>query len=95
MSGTLDLGDIIKTLIENGVLTGQEYLSSIQLGSEVHGGSGSLQINNLSYSWTAKPSLIGTAGNDTFVISSMGGNDVIGNGGVDTVVYAIRIPTIR
>ena len=42
MSGTLDPGDIIKTLIENGVLTGQEYLSSIQLGPKCTGGSGNL-----------------------------------------------------
>ena len=66
MSGTLSLSDIFKTLIWDGALTGQEYLTSIQFGSEVHGGSGSLQINNLSTSWTEHPSLVGTSGNDTF-----------------------------
>jgi Bacterial Ig-like domain/RTX calcium-binding nonapeptide repeat (4 copies) len=86
MSGPLDLSDIIKQLIWNGVLTGKEYLTSLQLGSEVQGGTGSLQLN-ASYDWTANPSLIGTAGNDSFVITSSGGNQVLGNGGVDTVTY--------
>jgi len=75
-------------LIWDGVLTGQDYLTSLQFGSEVHGGTGSLQINSLGYNWTANPTLVGTAGNDTFSIASPGGNDVVGNGGVDTVVYA-------
>ena len=88
MSDTLSLSDIFKTLIWDGVLTGREYLTSVQFGSEVHGGSGSLQVNSLNYNWTAVASLVATGANDTFVITNMGGNDVIGNGGVDTVVYA-------
>ena len=88
MSATLSLSDIFKSLIWNGVLTGNEYLSAIQFGSEVHGDSGSLQVNSLGYNWTATPSLLGTSGNDTFVIANMGGNDVIGNGGIDTVDYS-------
>jgi Bacterial Ig-like domain len=87
LSNSLSLSDIFKTLIWNGVLTGQEYISDVMFGSEITAGSGGLHINNLSYNFTAKPSLVGTAGNDTFVINSMGGNNVIGNGGVDTVVY--------
>jgi hypothetical protein len=55
MSGTLRLSDIIKGLIRNGVLTGQEYITSLQFGSEVHGGSGSLRINSLSYDSIANP----------------------------------------
>jgi hypothetical protein len=54
----------------------------------VQGGSGNLQINSLSYDWTANPTLVGTAGNDTFSMRNSGGNHVLGNGGVDTVVYA-------
>lgn len=88
MSGTLSISDVIKELIWDGVLTGQDYLTSLQFGSEVQGGTGSLQINTLGYSWTANPTLVGTAGNDTFTIANPGGNDVVGNGGVDTVVYA-------
>ena len=87
MSGTISISDIIKGLIWDGVLTGQEYLTSLQFGSEVHGGTGSLQINSLAYNWTANPTSVVSAGN-TFSIATPGGNDVVGNGGVDTVVYA-------
>jgi hypothetical protein len=87
LSNSLSLSDIFKTLIWNGVLTGQEYISDVMFGSEITAGRGGLHINNLSYNFTANPSLVGTAGNDAFVINSMGGNNVIGNGGVDTVVY--------
>lgn len=66
MSGTLSISEIIKELIWDGVLTGEEYLASLQFGSEVLGGSGSLQINSLSYDWTANPTSVGTVGNDTF-----------------------------
>jgi len=88
MSGTLSISEIIKELIWHGVLAGQEYIASLQFGSEVQGGSGSLQINSLSYDWTANPTLVGSAGNDTFSMRNGGGNHVVGNGGVDTVVYA-------
>jgi hypothetical protein len=88
LSGTLSISDVIKTLIKEGVLSGHEYLSDVQLGAEIAGGTGGLNINNLSYNWNANQSLVGTAGNDTFVITSMGGNDIIGNGGIDTVVYS-------
>jgi hypothetical protein len=88
MSGTLSVSDIIKELIWNDVLTGKEYLASLQFGSEVQGGTGSLQISSLSYDWTANPASVGTAGDDTLSITNGGGNHVLGNGGIDTVVYA-------
>jgi hypothetical protein len=87
MSGTLSLSDIIKELIWDGVFAPHDYLASLQFGSEVHGGTGSLQLNSLSYDWTDRPTLIGTAGNDTFSMSGVDGNHVIGNGGIDTAVY--------
>jgi hypothetical protein len=74
-------------LIWNGVMTGQEYLTSPQFGSEVLGGTGSLRINSLSYDWTATPTLVGTAGNENFTMRSGGGNHAVGNGGVDTALY--------
>ena len=80
MSGMLSISEIIKELIWDGVMTGQEYLGSLQFGSEVQGGSGNLQINSLSYDWTANPTLVGTAGNDTFSITNSGGNHIRGNG---------------
>jgi Bacterial Ig-like domain len=87
MSGTISISDVIKGLIWDGVLSAQNYLADLQLGSEVLGGSGSLQVNSLGYNWTANATMVGTAGNDTFSIANPGGNDVVGDGGVDTVVY--------
>lgn len=55
MSGTLSISDVIKGLVRNGVLTGKEYLASLQFGSEVLGGSGGLRISKLRYDWTAIP----------------------------------------
>ena len=88
LSGTINISDIIKNLIWDGVITGQEYLSGAEFGAEPATGSGSLLVNNLSYQWSGTPTIEGTAGNDTFNIASPGGNHVEGNGGIDTVVYS-------
>jgi hypothetical protein len=88
LSGTLSISDVIKALIWNGAISGNDYLSDVQFGAEIAGGTGGLNINNLSYNWNANPSLVGTAGNDTFAITSVGGNHVLGGGGTDTVVYS-------
>jgi Bacterial Ig-like domain/RTX calcium-binding nonapeptide repeat (4 copies)/Glycosyl hydrolase family 12 len=87
LSGNISISDIIKGLIWNGTLTGNEYISGIEVGAEVGGGTGSLTINNLSYQWDAKPTVQLTAGNDSFNIAAAGGNHIVGNGGIDTVVY--------
>jgi Bacterial Ig-like domain len=88
MSGTLNISNILKELVLDGLMTGQEYLTSLQFGSEVQGGSGSLQINSLGYNWTANATTVLAAGENTFTITTPGGNDIVGNGGVDTVVYS-------
>jgi hypothetical protein len=87
MSGTLSLSNVIKELIWNGLMTGREYLGSLQFGSEVLGGTGSLQINNLSYDWTATPTSVGAAGSKAFYMTGGGGNHVVGSGVVDTAIY--------
>ena len=87
LAGTISISDILKSLIWHGVITGQEYLSGIEFGPEPGAGSGSLLVNNLSYQWNGTPTIELTAANDTFEIATPGGNDVVGNGGVDTVVY--------
>lgn len=83
LTGTINLGDIIKDLIWNGVLTGQEYIDDIQLGAEMIGGSGSLIVNNLSYQWDATTTQMGNALN----ISTVGGNHIVAGAGTDTVNY--------
>jgi hypothetical protein len=87
LSGTISLGDIFKTLIWNGVISPNELVSDIHFGSEVAAGQGSLQINNFSVSWQANPDITVPASN-TLGITSMGGNHILGNGKVDTVVYS-------
>ena len=87
LSGTISFSDILKTLIWDGVLTGSEYISGIELGAEVGGGAGSFTINNLSYQWIANANIEGTAGDDTLNIAATGGNHVVGHGGADKVAY--------
>lgn len=87
LTGTISISDILKGLIWNGSISGNEYISGIEVGAEVGGGTGSLTINNLGYQWNAKSTINGTTGNDTFTVTTVGGNHFVGNGGTDTVVY--------
>jgi hypothetical protein len=87
LSGTISFSNIMKTLVWDGVIAGSEYISGIELGAEVGGGTGSLTINSLSYQWNANPTVSLAAGQNKYSIASPGGNDIVGNGGVDTVVY--------
>ena len=88
LTGTISISDILKSLIWNGVITGQEYISGIEFGPEPGSGSGSLLVNSLNYQWTGTSTVQLTAGNDTFNITTPGGNDVVGDGGSDTVIYS-------
>ena len=88
LTGTISISDILKSLIWNGVITGQEYISGIEFGPEPGSGSGSLLVNSLNYQWTSTSTVQLTAGNDTFTITTPGGNDIVGNGGLDTVIYS-------
>ena len=82
------------------MITGQEYLSGVEFGPEVSWGTGSLLVNNLNYQWDGTPTIELATGNNTFDRATPGGNDIQGNGGVDTVVYSglysqFRIEDIR
>lgn len=46
-SGTIDIKAIMQKLKTIGIISGNEYISNIQLGAEVAAGSGSLTINKL------------------------------------------------
>ena len=87
LSGTISFSDILKTLIWNGVLTGSEYISGIELGAEVGGGTGSVTIDSLSYQWTANSNAEGSPRGYRFSITTAGGNYIIGHGSIDTVIY--------
>lgn len=52
LCGTIDIGAILKQLIAEGVISGNETISDISFGSEVGGGSGSLTVNSYSVNWT-------------------------------------------
>ena len=81
LTGNISISDILKSLIWNGVITGQEYISGIEFGPEPGSGSGSLLVNSLNYQWTSTSTVQLTASNDTFTITTPGGNDIEGNGG--------------
>lgn len=46
--GTIDLAAVFKTLQTMGILSANNYVASVQLGSEVSTGNGSLTVNSLS-----------------------------------------------
>ena len=87
LSGTISISDILKSLVWNGVIPEQEYLGGVQFGAEPQSGSGSVLINSLNYQWNANPTVTLAAGDNTYSVSTPGGNDIVGNGGSDTVVY--------
>ena len=87
LSGQIDVRHILFDLKKKGLLTGSEFVSGYELGAEVAGGSGSLNINSLSQTFSRFAS---TAGPDTLFgtldgdhISAGPGNDVLVGGGGD------------
>lgn len=56
LSGTIDVVAIIDYLVELGLMSRSEYLSCIELGSEVFSGSGSLTINNFDFTLATQDS---------------------------------------
>jgi hypothetical protein len=42
----------------------------------------------LSYQWVVNPTITLAAGNNTYNIAALGGNNIVGNGGLDTVIYS-------
>src|SRR5262249_12619130 len=69
LSGTISISNIIKSLIWNEVLSGDEYLSGIEFGPEISKGRGELQIEKLDYAWQTKEARVGSSANDVFDIS--------------------------
>ena len=96
LSSTISISDIFKTLIWNGLLTGHEYVGDIMFGAEVTAGLGRFQLNRFSNNWTANATQIGASGgNDTFTIGTIGGNNVFGRGGNNTVIYSGLFSTFQ
>ncbi|MBN1294722.1 MAG: hypothetical protein JXB48_22995 [Candidatus Latescibacteria bacterium] len=48
LSGPLDIHEFIDFLIEKGIISSDNYLTSIELGNEVVGGEGTAEIENYS-----------------------------------------------
>ena len=48
LSGTINFAAILKDLVAKGIINQNDYVSGVELGSEMMQGSGSLQVNNFS-----------------------------------------------
>ncbi|MDB5524801.1 MAG: hypothetical protein JWM58_2564 [Rhizobium sp.] len=88
LEADIDMHDILMELVERGLISDLDFLTGYELGAEVTGGKGSLDINQIShdldtYDANAQANtLVGTAGRDR--IYGLGGNDMIrGNAGDD------------
>jgi hypothetical protein len=87
---TFDMKDVLAYLVRKGLISGDDYVTGYELGSEVKSGSGELKINHLSHTFeTFEPanSLNGTSGRDRISgtdgsdnIKSFAGNDLIASG---------------
>jgi hypothetical protein len=85
LTGRLDIAAILRELKNLGIITGTEYLATVELGAELAVGQGSLTVNSLNYNiQTVNGTNIviggfrGTSGNDTFV----------GGPGIQTAVFS-------
>ena len=90
LSGTISYSNLLKDLIWKGVLTGHEYITTVELGAETMGGKGSLHVAALNYVEQRKALVSGTTGDDLFTAKAVGQNHVAGGAGTDTVAYAGR-----
>lgn len=68
--GTIDFGAVLAKLVSLGIVSPNEYLASIELGSEVFSGTGSLTINDFQITATTTPAVDGAT--TTFVANGSG-----------------------
>jgi Ca2+-binding RTX toxin-like protein len=54
--GNIDIGSVFQYLTDQGILTPNEYLNSVEFGAEVTSGAGGLQLNELSLAVSTKQS---------------------------------------
>ena len=92
LAGTLDLASILKELIWRGAISPDDYISGVELGTEIAGGQGTFKINSLSYDLTSKQT-VPVSG--TYVAKAVGSNFVVGSTGSDTVVYSEKISSLE
>lgn len=99
LKGTIDMRDILTELIERGLVSESDFVTGYELGAEITGGAGTLDINHVSHELDAygasrhadrlagtsgRDRVFGLAGNDR--ISAWGGGDLLCGGlGKDTL----------
>ena len=88
LSGTVSHSNLIKDLIWKGVLSGYEYIRTVEVGAEAMQGKGTLQVDNLDYAESRKALVSGSAADDSFAAKPVGQNHIIAGGGIDTVTYS-------
>jgi hypothetical protein len=75
----LDMKAILQALVNRDLISGEDYISGYEVGSEVRGGKGSWTIDNMSHTFTtyneATNHVVGTNGRDT--LRGNAGDDVI------------------
>ena len=87
LSGVVSHSNLFKDLIWKGVLSGYEYIRTIEVGAETMQGKGSLRIDNLDYTDTRKALVTGGSGDDNLIAKPVGQNHINAGAGTDTVTY--------
>jgi Ca2+-binding RTX toxin-like protein len=93
LKGTIDMRDILTELIQRGLISEADFVTGYELGAEITGGSGTLDINHISHEFdrygadasanrlagtSGRDRIFGFNGNDT--INALGGDDVLSGG---------------
>ena len=88
LSGTISFSNILQDLVSKGIVDPNDYVSGLELGSEMRKGSGSLQVNNFNvYEAVNQPHMIvetATSANQIFDITT--NNPYTINGGSGNII---------
>jgi Ca2+-binding RTX toxin-like protein len=90
LNATIDMRAVLTDLVELGLVSEKDFVTGYELGAEVTGGSGTLDINHVSHTLdvyganAGANKLIGTVGHDR--IYGLAGNDTIDAGDGDDLI---------
>ena len=88
LSGTVSFSNILSDLVAKGIVDPNDYISGVELGSEMRKGSGSLQVNNFNVYEEVKQThaIVESAASPTQIFDITTNNTYTINGGSSNIV---------
>jgi hypothetical protein len=93
LSGQIDFANILKVLVNNGIVSPTAYLRGVELGAEVAAGQGSLTINSLTVNLNGTGNTIFMKAQQNSLIGSLADENFALYGGIVPVVNINRAST--